>query len=111
MSSTTIKVIEPKGILDGTQAEVFRDEVDTAIAEGADVVLIDLKDINFIDSSGLGILVVVLKKMRAIKKKMYICSVNEQVRMLFELTSMDQVFDVVADRTAFEEKAASFSQA
>lgn len=99
-----VKVIEPSGILDGTQAEEFRQQVEDALAEGADTLLIDLKGITFVDSSGLGILVVVLKKVRAARKNMYVCSINEQVRMLFELTSMDQVFEVLEDRTAFEEK-------
>lgn len=99
-----VKIIEPTGILDGTQANEFRQHVEAALEQGANTILIDLKDITFVDSSGLGILVVVLKKVRAARKNMYVCSINEQVRMLFELTSMDQVFEVLADRAAFEEK-------
>ncbi|MDB9529846.1 STAS domain-containing protein [Oscillatoria sp. CS-180] len=104
-----IRIIEPSGILDGTQGESFRQEVDDAIADGADMVLIDLKNVTFVDSSGLGILVVVLKKVRAAQKEMYFCSINDQVRMLFELTSMDRVFEVLPNRIAFEEKMTSLS--
>lgn len=96
-----IRILEPTGILDGTQAEAFRQEVDEALEAGADKILIDLKDITFVDSSGLGILVVVLKKVRACHKKLYVCSINDQVKMLFELTSMDRVFEVLPDRDAF----------
>lgn len=96
------KVIEPTGILDSTQAEGFRQTVDDALSEGCRTILIDLKNITFIDSSGLGSLVMVLKKVRAADCKMYICSINDQVRMLFDLTGMDRVFDLVADRAAFE---------
>lgn len=99
-----VKIIEPSGILDGTQANEFRQQVEEALDQGAETILIDLKDITFVDSSGLGILVVVLKKVRAAQKSMYVCSINEQVRMLFELTSMDQVFEVLENRTVFEEK-------
>jgi len=101
---SNIRILEPSGILDGTQAEVFRQEVDVALEEGADTLLIDLKDITFVDSSGLGILVVVLKKVRASQKQMFVCSINEQVRMLFELTSMDRVFEVLPDRIAFDNR-------
>lgn len=104
-----IRILEPTGILDGTQAEAFRQEVDAALDEGADTLLIDLKNITFVDSSGLGILVVVLKKVRACNKEMYVCSINEQVKMLFELTSMDRVFEVLPDRDAFLEKVARTS--
>jgi anti-sigma B factor antagonist len=101
------KVIEPAGILDSTQAESFRLAVDEALAEGVDVILIDLKQITFIDSSGLGSLVMVLKKVRALERKMYICSINDQVRMLFDLTGMDRVFDLLPDRSAFEAQVLS----
>ncbi|MEM1238252.1 MAG: STAS domain-containing protein [Cyanobacteria bacterium P01_H01_bin.26] len=97
-----VHVIEPSGILDGTQTAAFRQQVDEALEKGAKVLLIDLKDITFVDSSGLGVLVACLKKVRTASSKMYVCSINDQVRMLFELTSMDRVFEVFADRAAFE---------
>mgnify|MGYP005851049177 CR=1 FL=1 len=105
----SVKIIEPSGILDSTQADIFRKDVDEALAGGADVLLIDLKDITFVDSSGLGVLVVVLKKVRASKKQMYVCSINDQVRMLFELTSMDRVFEVLQDRAEFDERVLQIS--
>lgn len=98
----TVKVVEPAGILDSTQAPSLRKAVDLAIEEGAKIILIDLRDVTFVDSSGLGALVVALKTVRSTNGKLYICSINEQVRILFELTSMDQVFSVFVDRAAFE---------
>ena len=38
-----IRILEPSGILDGTQAEAFRKEVDAALDEGVETLLIDLK--------------------------------------------------------------------
>lgn len=107
---SNIKILEPSGILDSTQADTFRQQVDEALDSGAKTLLIDLKNITFIDSSGLGVLVVVLKKVRASQKQMYVCSINDQVRMLFELTSMDRVFDVLPDRAAFEQMAQGASR-
>ncbi|HEY9877014.1 MAG TPA: STAS domain-containing protein [Leptolyngbyaceae cyanobacterium] len=96
------KVIEPAGILDSNQAEPFRQAVEEALTGGVEVILVDLKDTTFIDSSGLGSLVMVLKKVRAQNRRMYFCSINDQVRMLFDLTGMDRVFDVLKDRHDFE---------
>jgi anti-anti-sigma factor len=106
-----IEILEPTGILDGTQEDSLREQVENAIKRNADVFLIDLKNVTFVDSSGLGTLVVVLKKARAAGKDMYVCSVNEQVRMLFELTSMDQIFTVFPDASAFEANMATPSKA
>jgi anti-anti-sigma factor len=54
------------------------------------------------DSSGLGALVLALKTVRAAGSKLFICSVNEQIKMLFELTSMDRVFEIFPTREDFE---------
>jgi anti-sigma B factor antagonist len=105
--NANVKVIEPAGILDSTKAEEFQQMVDRLLDEGVEIILIDLKDITFIDSSGLGTLVVLLKKVRGMNRKLCICSINDQVRMLFELTSMDRVFEVYADRQAFETEVLS----
>ncbi|MGB3202842.1 MAG: STAS domain-containing protein, partial [Nodosilinea sp.] len=52
--SSSFHVIEPAGILDSTKAETFRQSVEDLLESGAEVILVDLKDITFIDSSGLG---------------------------------------------------------
>lgn len=104
--SAAISIIEPSGILDSTEAESFRQQVDAAIEQGVEAVLIDLQEVSFVDSSGLGALVVALKKFKAMNRVMYICSANDQVRMLFELTSMDRVFEVLRDRAEFDQRMA-----
>ena len=99
---TTTQVLVPSGILDSTQAAEVRAQVSEALATGARTLLIDLKNITFIDSSGLGTLISVLKKVRSQDCEMVVCSASPQVKMLFELTSMDQVFQVYENRAAFD---------
>jgi anti-anti-sigma factor len=99
--SPVVKVIEPSGILDSTQGSVFRQEVNSLVETGAQIVLVDFQDVTFMDSSGLGALVLALKTVRAAGGKLFICSINEQIRMLFELTSMDRVFQIFANREEF----------
>lgn len=96
-----VKAIQPSGLLDGTKATQLRQEIDDILANGANIVLIDLHEVTFIDSSGLGALVSALKSVRAGGGKLFICSINAQVRMLFELTSMDRVFQIFANRDEF----------
>ncbi|MBU6228600.1 MAG: STAS domain-containing protein [Cyanobacteria bacterium REEB459] len=101
------KVIAPSGILDGTRAEYLRKIVDEALLEGAEIILVNLKEITFVDSSGLGVLVVLLKQVRSHNRQLCLCSINDQVKMLFELTSMDQVFKVYDNEDSFEEAVLS----
>lgn len=100
--NSKVKVVEPAGIFDTTKADEFRQTIEALLAEGVDIILIDLKNVTFIDSSGLGMLVVLLKRIRACNSQLYICSINDQVRMLFELTGMDRVFSLLADQQDFE---------
>lgn len=99
---TTVQVLTPSGILDSTKAEEVRTQVESALANGTKTLLMDLKETTFVDSSGLGILVSMLKKVRANSGEMHVCSINPQVKMLFELTSMDRVFTIFENREAFE---------
>ncbi|MEC4866795.1 MAG: STAS domain-containing protein [Jaaginema sp. PMC 1078.18] len=107
MNSAKVKYVEPSGILDGTKATQFRQQISESVNKGAEIILIDFKNVTFMDSSGLGALVLALKTVRAAGIKMYICSINEQIKMLFELTSMDRVFEIYPDRATFEKKVLS----
>lgn len=106
--SSVAKVVRPSGILDGTKAGQFRQEITKLVENNTDpIVLIDFADVTFMDSSGLGALVLALKTVRAAGGKLFICSVNEQIRMLFELTSMDRVFEIFSNREEFDNAVAS----
>lgn len=101
-SELNYEVVRPNGILDGTQAIQLRQEISQRLDKTAEIILIDLQEVTFIDSSGLGALVSALKMVRTRGGKLFICSINDQVRMLFELTSMDRVFKVFKDEYTFK---------
>jgi anti-sigma B factor antagonist len=96
-----LQVIRPTGILDGTQASQFRKDVSAAVDAGKQVILADLKEVTFMDSSGLAALVLALKMVRSAEGRFCVCSINDQVRLLFELTSMTQVFEIFGSQEEF----------
>lgn len=100
---TQVKVVQLSGTLDATQSQEFRENI-TEIIEGESstkIVLVDFKNVTFMDSSGLGALVLAFKALRAADRKLVICSINEQVRILFELTGMDKVFEIFPNQDEF----------
>jgi anti-anti-sigma factor len=105
--STVIKVVKPSGILDGTKAGQFRQGIIKLVESKANIILVDFSDVTFMDSSGLGALVVAMKTVRAAGGKFFVCSINDQIKMLFELTSMGQVFEIFDNREDFEKVVAS----
>lgn len=104
MMADHVEIVEPVGILDGVRGNQLRREVSDIVAAGANFVLIDLQHVNFIDSSGLGALVSAMKTVRGAGGKLFVCSINDQVKMLFELTKMNRVFETFADRDEFNQK-------
>ena len=99
--NSVVQIIEPNGILDGTKTAEFQHQVEQSVESGVDTILVDFHRLTFMDSSGLGALVKALKTVNAADVKFFLCSVNEQIGMLFELTSMDNYFTILRDREEF----------
>jgi len=100
-SHTDFKILQPNGILDGDQGTKFREDITALIDSGEKIILVDFQDVTFMDSSGLGALVIALKTVRASGAKIFLCAINQQVKMLFELTSMNKVFQIFPNRDEF----------
>ena len=107
--SSTVKIIQPSGILDGATVNQLRREVSEIVEMGADIVLVDFQDVTFMNSSGLGALVSILKAVRSAGAELFICSLSEQVKMIFQLTKMDRVFKIFVNQDEFEQKVFSAS--
>ena len=63
---------------------------------GAEKVIINLGNITFIDSSGLGVILTVFRHVKEQNSNMVLCSVKETVKILFKLvrlSHMIQIFD------------------
>ncbi len=99
--TNTVDVIKLSGIFGGPQAQEFRQMVSERAQAGVKVLLLDCSEVTFIDSSGLGALVVALKTLRATDGQLYLCGIPKQMMMLFELTSMDKVFQILKDEEEF----------
>jgi anti-anti-sigma factor len=102
--NSVVQIIEPEGILDGTKTADFKQQIDQSIDSGVDTILVDFSNVTFMDSSGLGALVKAFKTLQAADIRLFLCSINEQIKMLFELTSMDDYFTILSDRQEFNQQ-------
>ncbi len=57
-------------------------------------VIIDCKELNYIDSTGLGIFVGALKKAKQYEKKITIINLKDNIKKLFIITGLDKIFEV-----------------
>lgn len=95
-------IIRPVGSLDINTSDELRRTVITALENGAETLLIDFQNVTFLDSSGLSAMVMALKKAREFNTQLSLCSVDEQAMMLFNLTGMNKVFDILEDKDTFQ---------
>jgi anti-sigma B factor antagonist len=86
-----LQIICPYVRLDSSNANIFRSEVIGTIAGNPVSVTVDLCNVIYMDSSGLGCLLGILRSVRANNGNLTVCSPSEQVRFLFELTAVDQI--------------------
>lgn len=73
-------------------ADTFRDFIFEKITAGKTHIVISFKQVEYVDSSFLGALVAVLKKILPLNGKLILAEVNSDIHTLFELTRLDKVF-------------------
>lgn len=81
--------------IDAAGAIDFKDSMAKAIKDGPDRVVLDLSTVSFLDSSGLGAVVAVMKLLGA-KRKLELASLMPNVDKVFRLTRMDKIFAIHA---------------
>jgi anti-sigma B factor antagonist len=84
-------VISPQGRLTVVSTPQLRTEVSTRIEAGDRLIIVDLSQTTFVDSSGLGALVSCLKSARQAGGDLRLVAPTEQVSMVLKLTNLDRI--------------------
>ncbi len=75
-------------------AEILREKLIKYMEEGQKHFVINMTNVDYIDSSGLGVLVSIHKRTRQSMGSLIISGATGFVKELFELTRLDRVFDM-----------------
>jgi len=94
MMNSSIETIRLPDILNEGCAASIRAKIQSSLDSGHRHILLDLSETRFIDSSGLGELAISFKSVRAVGGRLCFCAVGTQPSMLFELTGMEEVFEI-----------------
>ena len=82
------------GELDMSTAPRLGDELVRLAADGATMVVVDLSDLAFIDSTGLSVLIAGLKRLRQQGGDMALRSPTPSTRKVLEITGLTEVFSI-----------------
>ncbi|MFH2036726.1 MAG: STAS domain-containing protein [Candidatus Zixiibacteriota bacterium] len=90
-----VLVLEPKGkIMGGPDATVLHEKLHDLIEQGKKKVVIDLAAVDWMNSTGLGILISGVTTLRNDNGEMKLSNVNAKIKSLLEITKLLGVFDI-----------------
>ena len=88
-----VAVISLKGNLIGEPGtEILRDKIYSLLQEGFNSVVVDMKGVRWISSSGLGTLIAALTSVRTKSGDLRLANITEKVESLFAITQLVKVF-------------------
>lgn len=95
-----VTVVDVDGELTVANRGELKERVLRRLEEGDEVFVIDFSKTGYIDSSGLGVLVSLSKRIREENGRLRLAGLNQDLRTLFELTKLDTLFQISDSRSA-----------
>jgi anti-sigma B factor antagonist len=84
--------LQISGELDALTVPDIRGELDRIVAEGHERVVVNLSGLRLVDSSGVGAIVSLFKRVRAVGRQFEVAGVQGQPLQIFQVLRLDQVF-------------------
>ena len=96
-----VSVVDVSGrITIGEGATTLRNAIRAMAQEGKKSILLNLGDVGYIDSSGLGALVSSFATMTSVGGRLKLCNLNSRIKDLLLITKLLTVFEVFDDEAA-----------
>ena len=98
-----VAIIYPKGHLDAHNVERFEKEIQKLLNNQNTRIVINGKDLNYISSAGMGIIMGYVDEIREKGGDIKLCSLNERVYETFDLVGFTDIYDFVSnEKTAID---------
>lgn len=89
-----VKIVDVEGEVDVYTSMELKKELNKLVDDGNKKIMINLERVTYMDSSGLGILVAILKRLKKEKGSMKIVKLTPSIKKIFELTRLTKFFDI-----------------
>ena len=89
-----VRVLEFEGKLDNQTSADTQEQLTELIEKGEKKILVNFEKLDYISSSGLRVLLFAAKQLKPIGGEIRICSLNEVVEEVFDITGLMTIFKV-----------------
>lgn len=86
-----------EGRLDTTNYGELDSELEKLIDGNENKILLNLEKLDYISSSGLRILLMYLKKIKAENGRFMLCNMNQEIKEIFEISGFINIFEIFDD--------------
>jgi anti-sigma B factor antagonist len=100
-------IAEPAGALNAANAASFQRQLAALLFSDCQSVLVDLSQVETLDSAGLMVLISAQTAARQQQKQFGICGVSPSIRIIFEVTQLDRAFTLFDSRADYESSLAA----
>ena len=101
-------VLAVRGEVDVYTAPRLREKLVELVSEGRYNLVVDLEAVDFLDSTGLGVLVEGLKRVKTREGELAIVATHDKILKIFDITGLNKAFPIHATvDDAFQEAAPS----
>ncbi len=90
----SVSVVDVKGEIDVYTAPKLREKLIELVSEGSYNVVVNLEGVDFLDSTGLGVLVGALKRVKAHDGTLALVCTQEKILKIFKITGLTKVFPI-----------------
>jgi len=89
-----IPILDVVGEIDIYTTPQFKEAVSAAIDTGSHAIVINMKKVSYMDSSGFGTLLSATKRLRPYNGTLCLCCCNEPITRMLQITRLDSIFGV-----------------
>jgi anti-sigma B factor antagonist len=89
-----VQILACEGRMDAQVSGLLKERIKELLDKGATELVLDLKGLEFLDSSGLGALVSCLRRIREKKGEIRLAGLRPEVRSIFDITRVSRLFPI-----------------
>lgn len=90
----TVTILSLSGRLDLASGTALKEQVKKLLAKSNTSVHLNLQNVEFINSSGLGALVSIMKEIRMFKGRLTLSNLASYVQEIFDITQLSHIFEI-----------------